>query len=233
MGLLILIVMALVGGVFIFYKGTWLRKKFFTRYPVTVIIWEQRGEQILPMYIDKGRRVFQKSGKILYEFKNTPGMTQAFEFNAISANNWLHVVSLSSGEYHPILFDFKNATKQIPKVIINAEGNQEVETDAEGNTVLEEIKIPFGEIEPVMTQSAQYVYTDAVRSTHQRYYKPDFMTKYMPLAIILAVSMGIMLILWGAIGQMAPFADAFKAAASNCGALISAASNAPLPIPPA
>lgn len=227
---LITVLMAIVGGIGWYVKKDFI-KRFFRKYPVKILIFEKRGNTIVPTALDNGAAVDAGGGKTKYVLKKRGDQIQAPEFDALTANNWLFLFSPTRGEYHPMLMQ-PIAGKAIQEVVVlDKDGNPK--TDKEGRILTEtkEVEIPIAQLQPILTESMKYVYADTVKSNYQRFYEPDFMQKYMPLMIILAVSVGIMLILWAALGQMQPFAAAFSAAAHNCGGVLTAAHATPLPPP--
>lgn len=231
--LLIAMLMAVIGGMFWYFKKDML-KKYFLKYPVKVVIFEKRGDTIVPVATDAGTAVTSDGGKIIYWLKNRGDKIQAPEFDALTANNWLFLFSPTRGEYHPMLLKPIAGVAEREVLILDDEGKPILDDHQRPKTKMQRVEIPIAQIQPIMSESMKYVYADTVRSNFQRFYKPDFMTKYMPLMIILAVSIGIMLILYVSLGQMQPFANAFAAAANQCGALVGTAmpTATPLPKPP-
>jgi hypothetical protein len=87
---------------------------FLSKWPVKVIIFEKRGENIIPVF-DKARRFVDKENVECYQLKNKKAKIPAINFENLMPGNYLYLFSTTASSFHPVKVDSSGFKADVDK----------------------------------------------------------------------------------------------------------------------
>lgn len=173
------VLLLLAVGLMIAYKikaGQW-----FAHYPISVQIWELRGNTPIPTGTDKARAILEHNGIYQYELKKRKVTTQAYSFSCLTPNNHLYLLAMGRDEYHPF-----NIITAKGKVISH-------EKELDGSFREKEVLIP--QLQPVISEAAKMQFAIRTEKNLLRFNRPSWLSQYGPIIGVVLAGMIIFLLI--------------------------------------